>query len=111
MRFLVCAAAIAVAVGCNSPAFHFTPPDPNDYPCALRGPDGGIVNINGVECPDHMCCLEGDVCGGQVYSGCPADECCFVGDGYDYGAAPDGGTADGRASRRRYKKFPAHTLR
>ncbi len=50
-----------------------------DYPCGFHTADGG-VNVKGVSCGGVECCDEGTVCGGTAFSGCPAGECCFVGD-------------------------------
>lgn len=51
------------------------------YPCGYTG----------VSCAGHMCCPQSHVCGGTPFSGCPAGQCCFEGDGYhppDAGAQP-----------------------
>jgi hypothetical protein len=38
-----------------------------------------------VHCAGHMCCDQGDVCGGTEV-GCPAGQCCYTGDISDFGA-------------------------
>lgn len=39
---------------------------------------GGPCGETGVVCGGHMCCAEGDACGGTP--GCPAGMCCYIGD-------------------------------
>jgi hypothetical protein len=68
LLFLVsCLAVLEPASGPGTP-----------YPCG----------ISGVSCGNHECCPEYHVCGGTPFSGCPAGECCFTGDGM---RAPDAG--------------------
>jgi hypothetical protein len=42
-----------------------------DYPCG----------VGGVSCGGHECCPQYNVCGGTAFSGCPAGQCCFTGEG------------------------------
>ena len=39
---------------------------------------GNPCGETGVMCAGHMCCAEGEVCGGSP--GCPAGACCFEGE-------------------------------
>lgn len=73
MRLLALALVVG-AIGCATPAI--LTPDGVDLTCG-QWP---------VECGNRMCCFEHNVCGGTP--GCPAGECCFVGDGADLGARP-----------------------
>lgn len=72
---------IASIVACNNmPILHPATGPGTDYPCGIQG----------LPCGGHMCCWQGDVCGGQPLSGCPANYCCFVGDDSDgVGAKPN----------------------
>ena len=40
------------------------------------------------DCGGGYCCFEHEVCGGGPFSGCPAGECCYVGEGDGYAARP-----------------------
>lgn len=80
MRFLTpIVAAMLVCVACATPAILEPRTGPNtEYPCG----------VDGVECPGHMCCDEGEVCGGQNFSGCPSGACCYAPAAGEVGARP-----------------------
>lgn len=91
---IACAALVAL-VACSTPAVLTPKTGPGtSYPCG----------VGGVECPGHMCCGEGETCGGAFPAvGCPAGQCCFV--GYDVGSAR------GAASHAHPARFPDEAAR
>ncbi len=70
MRHILAVSFVAFLVAACKMSVLNPPVGPGtDYPCG----------IHGIQCPDQKCCWENDVCGGQPFSGCPADYCCYVG--------------------------------
>ena len=70
-------AMVLIAVSCqNGPLNN---PQSTEYLCGPRG----------LSCGRHLCCWQGDVCGG-VDPSCPAGMCCWIGneDGDNLGARP-----------------------
>jgi hypothetical protein len=53
-----------------------------DAPIPIVPTPGNPCGRTGVACAtQHTCCDEGETCGGEPASvGCPAGECCFIGE-------------------------------
>lgn len=67
---LVWGLIVLTLAGCPASAVTVPTGKGTDYPCG----------VHGHVCPStHLCCDEEDVCGGEPFSGCPAQMCCFVG--------------------------------
>jgi hypothetical protein len=69
--------AVVLMAACATPRILTPPTGPStNYPCG----------INGVECGDHTCCYEDEICGGGPFNGCPAHACCPA----QWSPVPDG---------------------
>jgi len=67
MKTTLFAVTAVAVIACAGPAIEAPTGPGTDYPCGVWG----------ISCGSHMCCDEGDACGGMT--GCPDGYCCYVG--------------------------------
>lgn len=94
MRVAIFACTAVLLAACSKDCSQINNPVTPDYPCGTRA---HACSTNPL-----MCCLNTDVCGGPIGSGCPAGMCCYIGD--DYGAGPRPSAQPGARSEPQWRR-------